>query len=207
MSSMQAIQEEIIYVARRMSELRLVANMSGNVSARDEETGRIFITPSAFRYDLMTPDDLVEIDALGHVVAGTRAPSSEMPVHCVVYRERPYVNGIVHSEPPYVNAFGMLGREIPPVLTSLLTTVGGAVPVMPVAASGSEAFAYDMLRTMGGAPAVIWAHHGLLAVGQTLAGAFELTCFVEEGAKAYHLALQYGQPEALSQERLGRLVR
>jgi ribulose-5-phosphate 4-epimerase/fuculose-1-phosphate aldolase len=78
---------------------------------------------------------------------------------------------------------------------------------MPVAASGSEAFAYDMLAAMGDAPAVIWAHHGLLAVGSTPAHALELTCFVEEGAKAYHLALQLGRPDALTPELLGRLVR
>ncbi len=207
MSTFLGLQEEIIYVARRMSELGLVANMSGNVSARDEKTGRIFITPSALRYDVMTPDDLVEIDARGRVIAGRHAPSSETPVHCVVYRERPAAHGIVHTEPPYVNAFGMLGREIPPVLTSLLTTVRGAVPVMPFAASGSEAFAYNMLHAMGDAPAVIWAHHGLLAVGPTLASAFELSCFVEEGAKAYHLALQLGQPQALRRDGLGKLVR
>jgi L-ribulose-5-phosphate 4-epimerase len=207
MNIVRALQEEIIYVARRMSELRLVANMSGNVSGRDAETGRIFITPTALRYDLLTPDDLVEVDARGQVVGGVHAPSTETPVHCAVYRERPHVRGIVHTEPPYVNAFGMLGREIPPVLTSLLTTVRGAVPVMPVAASGSEAFAYDMLAAMGDAPAVIWAHHGLLAVGSTPAHALELTCFIEEGAKAYHLALQLGRPEALTSELLGRLVR
>jgi ribulose-5-phosphate 4-epimerase/fuculose-1-phosphate aldolase len=44
-------------------------------------------------------------------------------------------------------------------------------------------------------------------VGSTPAHALELTCFIEEGAKAYHLALQLGRPEALTSELLGRLVR
>jgi len=206
MGNLEALKREVLHVARRMSGLGLVANMGGNVSARDPQSNRIVITPSAYAYDVMTENDVVEVDLWGKVVSGRHTPSSETPVHCLVYRERPAVCGIVHTEPPYVNAFGMLDREIPPVLANLLAAVGGSVPVMPVQASGTEAFGRDMLQVMGSTPAVIWSHHGLLTVGSTLAQAFERTCFIEDGAKAYHLALQLGQPTALSHDQFTHLV-
>lgn len=191
------LKQTIVEVAKRAYNRGLVANTAGNVSARDPETGRIFITPTGYSYDRLTVDDLVEVDLQGRKVDGIREPSSEAPVHCLVYQERPDVHGVVHTEPPYVNCFGALGKEIEPVLVSLLLAAGGPVPILPFQPSGSEVFGRAMLAAMGERFAVIWANHGLLTIGSSLAVAYERTVFIEEGAKVCHLALQLGTPHVL----------
>ncbi len=193
------LRSEVLRYAKRMAALGLVPNTQGNVSARDLATGLIAITPHDYPYDAMVADDVVVVDVNGQRIEGRHDPSNETPVHCVVYRERPWVNGVVHSEPIYVNCFGALSQPIPPVVISLALAVGGEVPVMPFSPStGSESFGYRMLEVMGERKAVIWANHGLLTIGKSLDAAFRCTVVVENAAQVYHLARQLGQPNLVS---------
>ena len=59
----------------------LVTWTSGNLSARDPETGLVVIKPSGMLYDAMTPDDMVVVDLDGKVVEGHRGPSSDTASH------------------------------------------------------------------------------------------------------------------------------
>lgn len=197
-----AIRASVIEYAKRVADLGLVANTQGNVSARDPDTGLIAVTPHDLPYNAMTPDDLVIVDSHGTRLAGDREPSYETAVHCVVYRERPDVGAAIHTEPTYVNCLGAVGRAIQPVVASLLTYVGGPVPVMPFLLSGSEEFGCRMLAVMGNGHAVVWANHGLLTVGTTVDQAFRRTVIVEHAAQIYHLALLHGEPTLVTHEQL-----
>lgn len=193
------LRSEVVRYAKQMASMGLVPNTQGNISARDSLTGLIAITPHDYPYDVMTADDIVVVDLSGRKVEGRHDPSNETPVHCVVYRERPWVNGVVHSEPIYVNCFGSLNEPIQPVVISLALAVGGEVPVMPFSPStGSESFGYRMLEVMGERHAVIWANHGLLTIGKSLDAAFRCAVVVENAAHVYHLARQFGQPNLVS---------
>jgi ribulose-5-phosphate 4-epimerase/fuculose-1-phosphate aldolase len=200
--TLNALRSEVVKYAKQMAALGLAPNTQGNISARDPVSGLIAITPHDYPYDLMTFEDIAIVDAQGRVVEGRLAPSEETAVHCVVYRERPQINGIVHSEPVYVNCFGALGMPIQPVVVSLTVAMGGEVPVMPFAHSGSERFGYRMLEVMGERNGVIWGNHGLLTVGETLRVAFQRTVAVEHAARVYFLALQLGQPSLVTAEVL-----
>lgn len=204
-AGLTVLRHEVVKYAQDAAARGLVANTQGNLSARDPETGLIAITPHDYPYEIMTPDDVVIVSPDGQTVEGRHAPSAETPVHCVVYRERPQVNGIVHTEPIYVNCFGAVGRPIKPVIVSVAVAVGGDVPVMPFAPSGSESFAYRMLDVMGDRTAVIWANHGLLTTGHSLHSAFRCTVTVESGAQIYYLALQLGQPTSVPVDVLQKI--
>lgn len=210
MSSRSRVSRElktrVLKAARDLNELRLNPLTQGNISVRDPDSGLIVITPHDFPYARMTEDDLVVVDDHGNVKEGKHAPSSETPVHCVVYRERPGMNGVVHSEPVYCNAFGVIHHEIPPVYVNMAIDAGGAIPVMPFADSGNEAFGYEMLKVMGQRKAVIWASHGLLTMGPTVEDAFHCTITVELGAQMYHIALCHGTPIAIPQEKIDSLI-
>lgn len=200
-----SIKREILQTAKELSKLKINPLTYGNISARDPLTGLIVITPHDLPYRTMTESDLVVIDVHGNRKEGHRMPSNESPVHCVVYRERLDINGIVHSEPVFANAFGTLRMAIPPIYVNMAIDVGGAVPVMDFADSGNEDFAYEMLKIMGRFRAVIWANHGLLTLGATLNAAFHCTITVELAAEMYHVALSHGQPIAISETKLRSL--
>ena len=200
---LETLKAEVLAYARRMAALGLVPNTQGNVSARDPATGLIAITPHDYSYELMSVDDIVVVDDRGRKVEGRLAPSNEMPVHVVVYRERPGCGGVVHAEPVYTNCFGALGEPIPPVVVGLLISVGGEVPVMPFTPlTGREKFGYDMLALMGERTAVIWGNHGLLTFGKDLDAAFRVTIMVEHAARVYHHARLLGRPAIVTPESL-----
>ena len=200
------LRVELVEGALQIARIGLVPLTQGNLTLRDPKSGLIAVTPHDYSYEQMTPDDVVVVDLDGNVVEGWREPSAEVQVHLAVYERRPQVMGIVHAEPVYTNAFGVVNKPIAPVHVGMAIDVGGAVPVMPFESSGSRTFGYHMLDYMGDKNAVIWANHGMLAVGDTLKKAIHCTVMVEMTAKIYFLALQMGEPVSISEETLERLI-
>ena len=192
-----SLKQQLVEGTSQVADIGLVPLTQGNLSLRDPMSGLILITPHDYPYDQLTADDVVVLDLAGKVIEGSREPSSESPVHLAVYEKRQDVQAVVHAEPIYTNVFGVLHKPILPVHVSTLIDVGGDVPVMPFALSGSRRFGYDMLEVMGDRNAVIWANHGMLAVGDTLGKAIHCAVMVEIAAQIYHLALQHGQPHLI----------
>ena len=201
-----SLKQELIEGAALVAGIGLVPLTQGNLSLRDPESGHVLMTPHDYPYDQMTADDVLVQDLAGNVIDGFREPSHESPVHLAVYERRPEVFGIVHAEPVYTNLFGVLHKPIAPLHVGTLITVGGATPVMPFAPSGSRQFGYDMLAVMGDKRAVVWANHGMLAVGDSLRKAIHCTVMVEISAQLYHMALQHGEPHQIPPEYHDRLL-
>ncbi len=201
-----SLKEELIAGAAQVASIGLVPLTQGNLSLRDPQSGNILITPHDYPYDQLTVDDVLVLNLAGDVIEGTREPSHESPVHLAVYERRRDALAIVHAEPVYTNVFGVLHMPIAPLHVNTLIDVGGEVPVMPFAPSGSRQFGYDMLEVMGDKRAVVWANHGMLAVGDSLSKAIHCTVMVELAAQLYHMALQHGQPHLIPPEFSDRLL-
>jgi len=83
----------------------LVTGTSGNVSARDAESGLVAISPTSIPYGRMRPEDVSVVDAEGGLLDGA-APSVELPMHLAIQSGRPEVGAIVHTHSPYATALG-----------------------------------------------------------------------------------------------------
>jgi L-ribulose-5-phosphate 4-epimerase len=114
---LEALREEIYRLHLELPRNSLVAWTSGNVSGRDRETGLVVIKPSGIRYEHLTPENMVVVDLEGKVVEGKHKPSSDTFAHIYVYRERPDINGVVHTHSTFATAWAAAGKPIPPVLT------------------------------------------------------------------------------------------
>ncbi|MDE2637759.1 MAG: class II aldolase/adducin family protein [Chloroflexota bacterium] len=200
------LKQELVDGAALVASIGLVPLTQGNLSLRDPDSGLVLMTPHDYPYDQLTTDDVLALDLAGEVIAGEREPSHETQVHLAVYERRPDALGIVHAEPIYTNLFGVLHKPIAPLHVGTLIDVGGEVPVMPFAPSGSRQFGYDMLDVMGDRNAVIWANHGMLALGGSLAKAIHCTVMVEISAQLYHMALQHGEPHQIPERYHDLLV-
>ena len=201
-----SLKQELIAGAALVASIGLVPLTQGNVSLRDPKTGYVLMTPHDYPYDQLTTDDVLVMDLAGNVIEGDREPSHESQVHLAVYERRADARGIVHAEPIYTNLFGVLHKPIAPLHVGTLIDVRGEVPVMPFAPSGSRQFGYDMLEVMGDRNAVVWANHGMLALGNSLQKAIHCTVMVEISAQLYHMALQHGEPHLIPPEFSDRLV-
>lgn len=195
------LRRSITVTMKRLSASSLMPASQGNLSARDRDTGNVVITPHAYPYEDMTPDDLVVLAPDGTQIDGRLDPSYDALLHMGVYSARPEVFSVLHTEPPYVNAFGALNRDILPVTTTGLKSANGTIPIMPFRHRRDEAFVTEMLEVMGDSHGVVWQNHGLLVVAERVEDAAERTIGIEFNAQVMHLALRAGDPQTL--ERVG----
>ncbi len=197
------VREEILYYCRESVRCGLNFNTQGNISVRLAGADAILITPSDVRYDAMTPADMVVVAMDGTVLEGDLLPSTELPVHLAHYRRRPDVQAIVHTESTFVNVLGALGRPIDPVLLNMVLYAKGTIPVMPFEFSTNADFGRRSAELMGDdVNAVVWANHGLLAVGVSLKLAFKVAVAVEENAEVLHHASLAGVPRVLAYDAI-----
>lgn len=186
---------------------QLVAWTSGNISARDPETGLIVIKPSGIAYSDLTPDAMVVVDSEGNRVEGEHTPSSDTASHAYIYRHRPEVGGIVHTHSRFATAFAAVGRPIPCVLTAMADEFGGAIPCGGFQPIGSDAIGAEVIRTLQHSlsPAVLLQNHGVFALGPTADAAVKAAVMTEDVAATVWYAEHLGTPLPIAPEMIAQL--
>ncbi len=183
----------------------LVAWTSGNVSARDSKTGLVVIKPSGVVYEELTPEKMVVVDLEGKRVEGRLNPSVDTPTHLYIYKQRPDVGGIVHTHSNFATAFAAVGKPIPAVLTAICDEFGGPIPVGKFAPIGGEEIGREVVRGIGGSPAILMQNHGVFTIGRDAGSAVKAAVMVEDVARTVFYAMQLGRPIAIPKEMVDRL--
>jgi L-fuculose-phosphate aldolase len=156
------------------------------VSARvADEPGLIAMTPTGFPYDALEPDDIPLVTTAGRRVVGRREPTSELPLHTLVYARRPEVGAIVHTHSPAATTMAVFGWTLPPILTGLVEAAGGDVRTAPYSRPGTAEMAEFTAEALEDRGACFLRHHGLLAIGADLAHAFLAASITEGAARVY----------------------
>ncbi len=217
----RAVQDEVARVRAVVSDLHaelprwdLVVWTAGNVSQRvpntdvPDGTADLFvIKPSGVSYDDLTPEGMVVCDLDGHLVDGTRSPSSDTAAHAYVYQHMPEVGGVVHTHSTYATAWAARGEEVPCVLTMMADEFGGPVPVGPFAIIGDDSIGRGIVETLSGhrSPAVLMRNHGPFTIGKDARAAVKAAVMVEEVARTVHVSRQLGEPVPIEQQRIDSL--
>ena len=183
----------------------LIKWTGGNVSGRDPETGYVVIKPSGVKYEDLQPEQLIVLDVNGKVLEGDLKPSSDTASHLYIYRQRPDVNGVVHTHSPYATAFAAIGKPIPVYLTAIADEFGGPIPCGGFALIGSEAIGKVVVESIGNSPAVLLKNHGVFTIGRNAETAVKAAVMVEDVARAVWLALQLGRPDEIPAEDVAKL--
>jgi L-ribulose-5-phosphate 4-epimerase len=204
---LQALREKVCKMNQALPKYNLVVWTAGNVSARDPETGLVVIKPSGVMFEDLTPENMVVVDLDANIVEGDYKASSDTASHCYIYRQRPDLNGVVHTHSRYAAAFAALGRPVPCVLTAMGDEFGGPIPCGGFALIGGEEIGQEVVRTLEGqnSPAVLMQNHGVFAVGATVENAVKAAVMCEDNAATVWLALQLGEPIPISEENIAKL--
>lgn len=191
-------------LGQKMLEQGLTTGTGGNISAQSSE--HVAISPSGMPYDEIEPEDVPIVDLRGDVLAGDREPSSEYRMHTDVLRERDDVGGVVHTHSPYASTFASLGEPIP-ASHYLIAFVGDQVPVAPYETYGTAELAEAALEVLGKEyNACLLENHGVLAVGESVEGAFEVALMTEYCARIHYQAISVGEPTLLPDEEIDTLL-
>ena len=164
-------RDEILRLMQRIYGYRMTTTSGGNLSLRDEN-GDVWITPTRVDKGSLTRDDIVCVSSDGSV-HGRRAPSSELPFHLEIYRERPDIGGIVHAHPVALVAFS-LAHQVPDTrLFHQAWHVCGQAGFAPYELPGSEALGRSVAGIFAqGFNSVILENHGVVTAAGTLQEAF-----------------------------------
>ena len=195
----RAKRQSIINACLQMNRLGINQGTSGNISLRHE--GGMLITPTSTPYEAMQPEQIVLMNLEGPLDA-TQRPSSEWRFHRDILKARPEVNAVVHAHPPYATILAIMGLSIPPVHYMIACAGGDTIRCSPYATFGTEALSQHAVTALEGRSACLLAHHGMIAIGPSLAKAMWLAVEVETLARQYHGCLQIGEPPLLSKAEI-----
>src|SRR5258708_4520270 len=192
-------RQSIVDACLRMNALGINQGTSGNISLRHD--AGLLITPTSVPYELMQPEQIVFMGLDGSFDSSQR-PSSEWRFHLDILRARPEINAVVHAHPPYATTLAIMGRDIPPIHYMVAVAGGDTIRCAPYATFGSRELSDHAVSALSDRLACLLAHHGMIAIGPSLAKAMWLAVEVETLARQYHGCLQIGTPPLLSKAEI-----
>lgn len=190
----------IIRTALAMHQVDLTHGTSGNVSARTP--GGFLVTPSGVPYEGLAPEDIVLVSGDGSVPVGQMRPSAEWRFHGAIYAARPDAQAIVHAHSPYATALACTRQGIPPFHYMVAVAGGENVRCAPYEPFGSVELAERCVEALNERYACLLANHGQVAIGRSLAAAFDMAVQIEQLARQLVVARQAGVPALLSREEM-----
>jgi L-fuculose-phosphate aldolase len=174
-------RELIAEFGRRMTADRLVVGTSGNLSIRSGDL--IAVTPTGHAYDTLTPE-LVCVHRLdGSPVEGELAPTSELPIHQLVYGHTDAA-AVVHTHSTAATVVSTVVDELP-TIHYILAVMGGPIRVAPYATFGSEELAGNVLAAIEDRSGVLLANHGAVTYGPTIQVAYDRALYLEWVAEVW----------------------
>jgi L-fuculose-phosphate aldolase len=193
---------QLVEYCRRMQADELTVGTSGNLSIRSGD--HVAITPSGAAYEDLTPESICVLSVDGDQVDGTLEPSSEVPMHTLVYQHTGAA-AVVHTHPLYASALSVLVDEVPPV-HYMIALLGGPVRVAPYATYGSRELAENSVVAMRDRFGALLQNHGATTHGESLAKAYTRSVYLEWVCRMYHQARLVGEPRLLPLDEIDRVA-
>ncbi len=177
----------------------------GNLSVR-LDGARILASPTGLSKGMLEPDDLVVVDLEGRVLEGRHAPSSELPMHLLIYRSRPDVGGVCHAHPPVATGFAAAGVPLDKALLAETVLELQQVPLARYATPGTRELAETLAPLITRHNAILMANHGVVTCGPDLQTAYFRMEQVEHLARVTLVTELLGRQALLRPADIQRLL-
>jgi L-fuculose-phosphate aldolase len=197
-NDLQQARVEVVEYGKRMLREGLVKGTSGNISVRVGD--EVAISPGSMPYEEIEPDDVSIVDLDGNHLSGGR-PSSETPLHTLVYRETDAA-AVVHTHSIYATTLACTVDELPAVHYMIHTFGGDSIAVSDYERFGSDELAAAVHAALGDRRGVLLRNHGAVVHGPTLTRAYDLAVLLEWLSELYWRSSIFGEPRILSHEQL-----
>jgi L-fuculose-phosphate aldolase len=193
------LRNAVLECGRICYERRLVTSNDGNMSVRLDD-GRALITAAGVCKGRMIATDLVLVDLEGKVLHadGGMRPSSELPMHLEVYRNRATTRAVIHAHPVCATALTVAGLEFPADVLPESILALGEVPVTAYATPSSEEDAEAIRPLIRDHAAILLRQHGTLTVGADLEEALLRLERLEHVAEVFWRAQMLGRVNRLT---------
>lgn len=200
------VRQKIIDLCLQMNATGLNQGTSGNISARYK--GAMLITPSGIPYEELQAGDIAKmsLDDDGKDWDGPCKPSSEWHFHKSILRDKPELNGVIHTHSMYATIISMARENIPACHYMIASFGGSTVSCAEYATFGTPALSENILNAMTDRTACLLANHGMIAGGKDLDHAMWCAVELETLAKQYYHAKLAGGMVVLPDEEMAIVV-
>jgi L-fuculose-phosphate aldolase len=179
-----ALKKEIIKIGSRLYQANLAVAKSGNISARLDENN-ILITATGTSLGNLKCKDIVKVDLNSGKVYGETKPSSELPLHTLVYKNFK-AKRVVHCHPPLINGYFAVTSDLK-ALTFETKFYLGDVPVVeqdtPTVTKPELVIAALKTNNL-----VVLKNHGAVAIADKFLDALSLIEALEEAVRTTAVA-------------------
>lgn len=199
---MKNIKKQIVEIAKKMLEDKLIAGTSGNVSVYDEKTKNMYITPSNIDYHIMKPKDIVCMSLDGEVkesLSGFK-PSSEWRMHAEIYLGKKDVKSIIHTHSQNATAFAVTHKNIPITLVEMIPFCGGEIKCAKFCLPGTSKLGKEALKALEDRYVCLLENHGVVAIGGNINQTYLRAVYAEDAATIYLKSLQCGKPHIIDKK-------
>jgi L-fuculose-phosphate aldolase len=175
-----ALKQEIISVGKRLYETGLAVAKSGNISARIDEKS-ILITATGTSLGNLKDEDIVTVDLGSGKPSGDIKPSSELPLHALVYKNFP-AKVVVHCHPPLINGYFAVTSHLK-ASTFETKFYLGEVPLVKQE-TPTVTQPELVINALKQNNLVVLKNHGTVAIADKFEDALSLTEALEEAVKS-----------------------
>ena len=185
----QATRENVVKTCIELAERGFLAGTGGNVALR-ADGDHFAVTPSATDYYAMTAADVCVVRLSDkEQVEGDREASVESGLHAGVLLARPECGASVHTHQPIASAYTLLAQPLEVQDGAHRTLLGGTVPCVGYAPSGTGLLAMRVARAVqADTHAYLMRNHGVVCVGRDADEAMMRVAALEAECAAFFLA-------------------
>lgn len=198
-----ALREEMVAICRRMNASGINQGTAGNMSVRNPKG--FLITPTSLPYDVMQPQDLVQMYFDGSY-EGERRPSSEWRFHRDILASRQDIECVLHCHSVYATTLAVHHKTIPSFHYMTGVAGGTTIRCARYATFGTQALSDAAIEALQDRLACLLGQHGQISLGKTPAAALALAIEVETLSRLYVQALTLGEPPILDDEEMARVI-
>jgi L-fuculose-phosphate aldolase len=175
---------EIIKVGKRLYETGLAVASSGNLSGRlDNEN--ILITATGAALGQLKESDLVKVNLTDNKFLGQAKPSSELPLHILVYKNFP-AKVVMHCHPPLINGYFAVAKTLKAMSFETKFYLGD-IPVIPQE-TPTVTVVEPVIAALKTNNLVVLKNHGTVAIADKFQDALAITEALEEAVKSAAIA-------------------
>ena len=184
-----------------------LADYMGHPSARIGDSEFIVVKPKHSvrikAFGAMTTENMLIVDLDGMVLVGDDPPPNELSIHLEIYRIRPDVKGIVHTHQLMSTCFGVVGREIQPILHLEAQLVADGIAIYPSSKLIlTPERGREMAQCLGQHRVMHLVGHGIVTVGPRIEEATIAAIMLERLAHANYIAQALGTPRVIPDDEM-----
>ena len=175
---------EMIKVGQRLYAARLAVAKSGNLSAKlDAEN--ILITAAGTFLGQLSESDIVKVNLTSSKYEGEIKPSSELPLHVLVYKNFS-AKVVVHCHPPLINGYFAVTKTLKAMSFETKFYLGD-IPVIPQE-TPTVTVPEPVIAALKTNNLVVLKNHGTVAIADKFEAALSITEALEEAVKSAAVA-------------------